>query len=130
MITTDITPARVEMRAYGRLTLADCKVFEDLSNYRIHFNRPIDLLVDLRSMTGYSLDVALAELKYVRTHTHDLNHVALITDDQFVTWGAWLSQFFTAADICVFGTERAARRWLEGEEADSTLPEDPPASLH
>lgn len=118
MITTDVLPERVEMRAYGTLTLSDCKTFEDASNYRVMFNRPINLLVDLRSMTGYSLDVAVEEWRYLRRHTHDFNRVALLTTDQFVTWGAWLSQFFTEADIRIFDSEHAARRWLVGESQE------------
>ena len=115
MITTDVSPERVEMRAYGTVTLSDCKAFEEASSYRVLFNRPIDLLFDLRSMTGYSLDVALEEWRYVRAHPTDFRKVALLTDDQFVTWGAWFSQFFTDADIRIFETERSARRWLDGD---------------
>ncbi|GAB2887000.1 hypothetical protein GCM10027046_14170 [Uliginosibacterium flavum] len=121
MITTDLMPERVEMRAYGTMTLADCKAFEAASNYRVQFNGPIDLLFDLRSMTGYSLDVALEEWRYVRANPTSFRKVALLTDDQFVTWGAWLSQFFTEADIRIFETERAARHWLDG---DSQLEDD------
>jgi hypothetical protein len=115
MITTDLMPERVEMRAYGKMTLADCKAFEEASDYRVRFNGPIDLLFDLRSMTGYSLDVAIEEWRYVRAHTSDFRKIALLTDDQFVTWGAWLSQFFTDADIRIFQTERAARHWLDND---------------
>ena len=116
MITTDVMPERVEMRAYGTVTLADCKAFEEVSNARVNSQRLIDLLLDLRSMTGYSLDVAIEEWRYVRAHSTDFRRVAVLTDDQIVTWGAWLSQFFTEADIRIFETERAARRWLDGDE--------------
>jgi hypothetical protein len=121
MITTDVMPERVEMRAYGTVTLADCKLFEDASDYRVLFNRPIDLLVDLRSMTGYSLDVALKEWHYLRTHRADFRKLALLTDDQLLTWVAWFTQFFTNADIRIFDSEDEAKRWLEGEP----LPEEP-----
>lgn len=115
MITTDVMPERVEMRAYGTVTLADCKLFEDASDYRVLFNRPIDLLVDLRSMTNYSLDVAIKEWRYLRSHRADFRKVALLTDDQFLTWAAWFTQFFTNADIRIFDSEHAAKRWLSGE---------------
>jgi len=116
MITTDVMPERVEMRAYGTVTLADCKTFEDASDYRVLFNRPIDLLIDLRSMTNYSLDVAFKEWRYLRTHRGDFRKVALLTDNQFLTWVAWFSQFFTNADIRIFDSEHDARGWLAGEE--------------
>jgi hypothetical protein len=124
MITTDVLPDRVEMRAYGTLTLSDCKIFEEVSDYRVRFHHPIDLLIDLRSMTQCSLDVAMEEWRYVRTHRHDFNRIALLTDDQVVSWTAWVSQFFTEADIRIFNHERAARRWLDGNSQLEELTED------
>lgn len=127
MITTDVLPDRVEMRAYGTLTLADCKAFEELSDYRVRFSRPIDLLIDLRSMTGCSLDVAMEEWRYVRAHQDDFSKIALLTDDQVVSWSAWLSQFFTEADIRIFESERAARHWLD---EDSQIEDIADGELH
>lgn len=122
MITTDVLPDRVEMRAYGTLTLSDCKAFEELSDYRVRFHHPINLLIDLRSMTACSLDVAMEEWRYVRAHQSDFARIAVLSDDQLVTWNAWLSQFFTEADIRVFQTERAARRWLDESAEDDEAP--------
>ncbi|KAF7600763.1 MAG: STAS/SEC14 domain-containing protein [Candidatus Dactylopiibacterium carminicum] len=113
MITTDVLSDRVELRAFGSITLEDCKTFEEASDYRVLFNRPIDLLLDLRGMNGLSLDVAVREWRYIRAHRGDFRHVALITDAPLLAWGAWLSQLFTDAEIGVFSGERAARRWLE-----------------
>lgn len=125
MITTDVLPDRVEMRAYGIVTLSDCKAFEQISDTHAEQHQPLDLLIDLRAMAECSLDVAFEELRYVRTHRADFRRIAMLTDDQLVTWSAWLSQFFTEADIRVFPTERAARRWLEGdsllEDADAGI---------
>lgn len=121
MITTEVLPDRVEMHAYGTLTLADCKAFEELSDYRVRFQSPIDLLIDLRSMTGCSLDVTLEEWRYVREHRSDFNRIALLTDDQLVSWSAWVSQLLSDADIRVFETERAARRWLDNDSLIESL---------
>lgn len=122
MITTDILPGRVEMRAYGTLTLSDCKAFEALSDHQLARSaEPLDMMIDLRSMTDCSFDVALEELRFVRHHSLTLRRVAVLTDDQMVTWNAWLSQFFTEADIQVFDSERGARRWLEGEDLSTEL---------
>ena len=121
MITTDQKESRVNLTVFGEFTLADFKEFEQVVNHQVRFEGPVNLLFDLRSMTGYSLDVAIEEWRYVRAHSSDFRKVALLTDDQFVTWGAWFSQFFTEADIRIFETERAARHWLDG---DSLLEED------
>jgi hypothetical protein len=72
-------------------------------------------------MTGYSLDVAFKEWHYLRTHRADFRKLALLTDDQLLTWVAWFTQFFTNADIRIFDSEDEAKRWLEGEP----LPEEP-----
>lgn len=124
MITTEVLPDRVEMHAYGTLTLADCKAFEELSDCRVRFQNPIDLLIDLRSMTTCSLDVTLEEWRYVRDHRSDFKRIALLTDDQLVSWSAWISQLLTDADIRVFETERAARRWLDDDNLLEALDED------
>ena len=127
MITTEALPDRVEMHAYGTLTLSDCKTFETLSDYRIRFHHPIDLLIDLRSMTSCSMDVTLEEWRYVRAHRNDFNKIALLTDDQMVSWSAWISQCLTDADIRIFSTERAARRWLDDDNQLEAVEE---ADLH
>lgn len=116
MITIDVLPERFEMRAYGSVSLADCKAFEELSAQRAARQQALDLLIDLRAMTECSLDATLEEWRFIRAHPSDFRRIAIVTDDQLVTWNAWLSQFFTEADIEVFDGERAARRWLEGED--------------
>ncbi len=130
MITTDVLPDRVELRAYGTVTVADCQAFEQASDYRVLFNRPIDLLLDLRGMESCSLDAAVREWKYARAHRHDFRHVAVIADTPLLSWGAWLSQLFMDAEVAVFSGERAARRWLEAcasdaEAAAEATPGDP-----
>lgn len=117
MITIDLLPNRIEMRAYGALTLADLKSFEEESDYRIRFNNPIDVLLDLRNMTQCTLDAALEELRYVRAHPTDFRRVAVLSTAQLVSLGAWITQFFSDADFASFADEHEARRWLE-EAAD------------
>lgn len=124
MLTTDLLPDRIEMRAYGTLTLADFKAFEEESNYRIQFSGPIDVLLDLRNMLTCSIDAALEELRYVRAHPADFRRVAVLTSDQVVTWSTWLAQFFVDADIRVFDVEAEARQWLESADERSDKSRD------
>lgn len=130
MITTDVLPDRVEMRAYGSVSLADCKAFEQLSERRAARQQPLDLLIDLRAMTDCSVDATLEEWRFIRAHPTDFRRIAIVTDDQLVTWNAWLSQFFTEADIEVFDGERAARRWLEGEDDSPEAAEEEQTDLN
>lgn len=113
MITTEVFLNRVEMTVLGQLTLADYKSFEELSNYRIRFSGPINLLLDMRQMTNLTIDAAIEEIRYVKEHPHDFGRVAVLSDSQWVTWGALLSQFFVEADITIFDDEASARNWLE-----------------
>lgn len=117
MIVTDHQAHRVSVTVYGEFTLADYKEFEELVNYKVRFERPVDLLFDLRQMGDVTLDVAWEEIKFSRQHASDFNKVAVVTSSQWVTWSAWLSQAFVDADVEVFEDPEAARAWLDEEAA-------------
>jgi len=113
MITTDIVGSQIEMRAYGRLTLADLKSFEVQSSDCPKGKGELDLLLDLRNLESTSLDALIEEWKYAHQHAGDFRRIAVISDDQLVGWGACLSQLFVEADVGTFDAEPAARSWLE-----------------
>lgn len=112
MIVTDHQPGRVSVTVYGEFSLADYKEFEDLVNYKVRFEGPVDLFFDLRQMADFTLDLAWEELKFSRTHAHNFNRIAVITDSQWVTWAAWLSQIFVDADMQIFTDADEATAWL------------------
>lgn len=116
MIVTDHQPNRVDVTVFGEFTLADYKEFEELINYKIKFEGPVDLYFDLRQMADFTLDVAWEELVFSRSHANDFKRIAVVTDSQWVTWSAWLSQIFVHADMRIFDDELEARAWLS--EAD------------
>lgn len=113
MIVTDHQPGRVNVTVFGEFSLADYKEFEEVVNYKVKFEGPVDLLLDLRQMADFTVDVAWEEIKFSRQHAHDFNRIAVITDNQWVTWSAWLSQVFVDADIEVFDDIEDAKTWLE-----------------
>ena len=113
MISTENTEKMVALTVFGEFTLADYKEFEDVVNYHIQFEGQVDLLFDLRQMVGFTLDVAWEEIKFSRQHANDFRRVAVVTDSQWVTWSAWLSQTFVEADVEVFDTAAAASEWLD-----------------
>lgn len=118
MISTDLSENQVSVAVFGEFTLADYKEFEQLADYQIRFRGAVDLLLDLREMVSFTLDVAWEELRFSRRHAHDFRRIAVLTDDQWVTWSAWLSQFFVDAEVQVFTDESIAREWLaETEDA-------------
>lgn len=112
MIVIDHQPARVNAAVFGEFTLADYKEFEEVVNYTVKFEGPVDLFFDLSKMASLTLDVAWEEIRFSRAHANDFNRVAVVTDSQWVTWSAWLSQTFVNADVEVFDSADQAQAWL------------------
>lgn len=112
MITTQHHGHIVECAVFGEFTLADFKEFEELILFEIKFAGPVNLLVDLRDMADFTLDVAWEEIRFSQQHSGDFSRIAVITDSQWVAWSAWLSQLFVNADVTVFADESEARSWL------------------
>ena len=120
MIVIDHKPHRVSVSVFGEFTLADYKEFEDVVNYHIRIEGQVDLLFDLRQMAGFTLDVAWEEIKFSRQHAGDFRRIAVLTEDQWLTWSAWVSQLFVTAEVRVFDDEDEARAWLAADEAAET----------
>ncbi len=120
MISTENTEKMVAVTVFGEFTLADYKEFEDVVNYHIRFEGQVDLLFDLRQMAGFTLDVAWEEIKFSRQHAGDFRRIAVLTEDQWLTWSAWVSQLFVTAEVRVFDDEDEARAWLAADEAAET----------
>ena len=112
MIVTDHQPHRVHVTVFGEFTMADYREFEDTVNYKVKFEGPVDLLFDLSQMASYTLDVVWEELRFSRTHAHDFEHVAVVTDSQWVTWSAWLSQIYVETEMKIFADRGEAEAWL------------------
>ncbi len=117
MIVTQHQPRRVDVTVYGEFTLADYREFEDMVNYKVKFEGPVDLLFDLREMADFTLDVAWEDIVFARAHSNDFKRIAVLTQSQWVAWSAWLSRIFVHAQMRVFGDEAEARAWLNAGEA-------------
>ena len=113
MITIEQTRNLVNIAVMGEFTIADFKIFEEQSLYKLKSPGTVNLLFDLRAMISYTLDVAWEEIKFFsREHNHDFTKIAVVTDDQWLTWQAWLSRLFVDADIRVFTDYNEARAWV------------------
>ena len=114
MITIEQTPNLVNVAVLGEFTLADFKTFEEQSLYKLKSPGAVNLLFDLRAMVSYTVDVAWEEIKFFsREHNHEFTRIAVVTDDQWLTWQAWLSRIFIDADIRVFTDYKEARGWVQ-----------------
>lgn len=116
MITIEHSENLVNVAVLGEFTLADFKEFEQHMLYNIRFQGKVNLLVDLRDMLKYTLDVAWEEIKFSREHARDFGKVAVVTTDQWIAWSAWLSRLFVDADIRVFEDYDEALAWAREQE--------------
>jgi hypothetical protein len=113
MITIEQTPTLISVSVLGEFTLADFKQFEECALLKLRSPGAVSLLFDLRDMISYTVDVAWEEIKFFsREHQHDFSRIAVVTDDQWLTWQAWLSRLFVDADIRTFPDYAAARTWV------------------
>ena len=113
MITIEQTDTLLNVAVIGEFTLADFKQFEEHALYKLKSPGAVNLLFDLRDMISYTVDVAWEEIKFFRReHQHDFSKIAVVTDDQWLTWQAWLSRLFVDADIRAFADYGQARDWV------------------
>ena len=118
MIAIDHSGKLVTVTVLGEFVLADYKEFEDLVRSTLVPGGRVNLLIDLRQMAGFTVDVAWEDIKYTRNHPNDFDKIAVVTQSQWVIWSAWLSQMFINADLQVFDDDGEARGWLEQEDAE------------
>jgi hypothetical protein len=116
MITIDHSDSLVAVAVLGEFTLADFREFEELALVKLKFDRPANLLFDLREMADFTVDMAWEEWKFSRQHGGEFRRIAVITNSQWVALTAWLEQLFVASAVRVFDDEAEARQWL-GEAA-------------
>lgn len=98
---------------FGEFTLADYQTFEQAvldSLEKTHI--ALNLILDLRNMVRFTVDVAWEEIQFSRAHPRDFAKIAVVTDSVFISWSAWLSRLFVEADFQVFDQLEAAEAWI------------------
>jgi hypothetical protein len=119
MISIQNSDTYMNVAVLGEFTLADMKDLEQQVLHRIQLQGKANLLVDLRDMIGYTLDVAWEELKFTRSHARDFGRVAVVTDSQWLAWSAWIESLFTDAEIEAFEDYDQALAWVSAAVAGS-----------
>jgi hypothetical protein len=114
MIAINVKDNIVSMSVLGRFTLDDYKEFEEAVLYGLKFQGVVNLLIDLRDMLSFSLDVAWEEIKFSREHANDFDRVAILTSNEWIAWSAWVNRLFVDADIRLFDDIQQAESWLKG----------------
>lgn len=109
-------PGTIIAAVIGEFTLADFQEMEKAAELALKFDGKAALLVDLSDMLGFTVDVAWEEIKFARQHPHDFEKIAIVTDDQWVQWSAWLTRLFTDADIQLFDDYVGALAWVQSSQ--------------
>ncbi len=113
MITIEQSSTLINVAVMGEFTLSDFKQFEEQAVYKLQAPGKVSLIFDLRGMLDYTPDVAWEEIKFFSSqHQHDFTKIAVVTDDQWLTWQAWLSRLFVDADIRVYKDYAEAQAWI------------------
>ena len=99
---------------FAELALADYRELEQAISKKLKAQHKLNLLLDLRKMAGFTLDVVWEDIKFTRSHPHDFARIAVITDDQWTPWLSWLGTAFTDADTQTFTDPVAAEAWARG----------------
>ncbi|MFO7579607.1 STAS/SEC14 domain-containing protein [Nitrosomonas halophila] len=112
MISIEKIDNLITVAVIGEFTLDDFKQFEDQVLYQFRFGGEANVLLDWRDMVSYTVDVAWEEIKFMREHGSEINRVAIVTDDQWQAWSAWVSNLFTDSEVVVFSDYDEAKAWV------------------
>lgn len=99
---------------FGEFGLADYRRFEEEVGRQLQAQGRVNLILDLRDMVDYTVDVALEDIRFTRSHARDRGRIAILSERETVKWMALLSQLFLDVEIQVFADEAGARDWLAG----------------
>ncbi|HEY7758130.1 MAG TPA: STAS/SEC14 domain-containing protein [Burkholderiales bacterium] len=102
---------------FGEFELADYRRFEEEVIRQIAQQGQLSLLIDLRDMLGFTVDVALEDIRFTREHARDIGRIAILSERDAVAWSTLLAQLFVDTEMRVFDDEALARAWLAGEQS-------------
>ena len=115
MITIDSNNNQLSVNVYGELTLEDYQGLEKAILKNLESTPRINLLLDLTMMSGFTVDVAWEDIKFVGSHSHNFQRIAVVTQDQWLSWVSWINGAFTDAEIKLFDNPNEAIRWIESD---------------
>lgn len=116
MIVIEQEKDLLKVHIYSDMTLDDFQEFEDAVTDELKRYDHVNLLLDLTSMTGFSVDVALEELRFNKQHARDYERIAVVTENQWIVWVSWLATAFVSAEVKQFDDVESAQIWLSEPE--------------
>jgi len=112
MITIEHDGNLIVASIFGEFRIDDYRQFESEVTQQLKQEGKFNLLIDLRGMLGYTVDVALEDIKFTREHAHDVGRVAMVSEQDWVAWVALATRIFMDTELRVFDDEGDARLWL------------------
>ncbi len=104
----------ISISVMGEFTVADYKEFEQ--HVMDHLKAGgVNLLLDVRDMIRYTLDVVWEEIKFNREHRYDFRKIAVVTGSEWMVWIAWLNSLLVDGELQVFDDPGVAMEWLEAD---------------
>ncbi len=110
-ILTDNSPT-VRATVGGEMNIADFRELEDALRHGVRFQGKINLIIDLRDMLGYSLDVAWEDLRFTHAWSQDFGRIAIVTGNQWIAWSALFYRLFSDTEIRIFDNNAEAEDWI------------------
>lgn len=113
MIVVETHKDLLKANVFAELTLTDYRELEQAIIDKLKRQRKLNLLLDLRHMTGFSVDVAWEDIKFTRSHPHDFARIGVVASDQWTSWLGWLGGAFTDAAVQAFEDPETALAWIK-----------------
>jgi hypothetical protein len=113
----------LEISVCQDLNIKDFKQIEDaiIQSSKNTRNQKISILIDLTNMIDFTLDMALEEIKFMRTHGEKIDKVAIIVDDVWNSVATHIASFLSNVHCNYFDHIEPAWAWLENEDSGRFL---------
>jgi hypothetical protein len=102
----------LDVALFNEFTLSDFKLFEEALIKRVAEIGHPHVLLDLSELKDFTLDMALEELRFARTHDKDFGRVAIVVSDVWIKLAAHLAGLLSRGHSQYFDTSEAAQAWL------------------
>lgn len=102
----------ITVSVLGEFTLADYQAFEQQVLHDIAMQGGVYVLMDLRDMLNYTVDVAWEEIRFTQQHKYDFRKIAIVSSNDWPGWLAWIQRLTVDGEVRSFDDPATAMAWL------------------
>lgn len=113
MIAINSRDNLITVSVLGEFTLADYQAFEQQVLLAIALQGGVYVLMDLRDMMSYTVDVAWEEVRFTQQHKYDFRKIAVVTRNEWSGWLTWLQRLTVDGEVQAFDDSDLATQWLQ-----------------